>query len=56
MVAIQLWQTYRLIPDFDPADSGGSERRIRQYYLSSVINLVLAVTVILMGLKLRYGG
>ncbi len=56
MVAIQIWQTYRLIPALDPAASGASGRHIRRYYLTSVINLVLAVTVILMGLKLRYGG
>lgn len=56
MVAIQIWQTYRLAPALDPAASGDTDRHIRRYYLTSVINLVLAVTVILMGLKLRYGG
>ena len=61
IVIVQAWQSSRLAPSFvaivaetdtmGPA-AGQLQRRL---YLTALLNLVLGVTVILLGLTLRYG-
>ncbi len=62
MVAIQAWQGFRLAPAFASLVSGteqtvvpGAVKRLRRRALAtSMLNMVLAATAILLGLGLRY--
>ena len=63
IIIVQAWQSSRLAPSFVAITAGaevdvmGPEARQlqRRLYLTSILNLVLGMTVILLGLKLRYG-
>ena len=63
IIVVQAWQSSRLAPSFvamaaeaDVDSMGPASKRLqRRLYLTALLNLVLGVTVILLGLKLRYG-
>ena len=63
IVIVQAWQSSRLAPSFvasvaetETDTMGPAARKLqRQLYLTALLNLALGVTVILLGLKLRYG-
>lgn len=60
IIIIQAWQSTRLAPSFvavaaDTTDGQSAEPLRRKLYLTTLLNLALGVTVIALGLKLRYG-
>ncbi len=60
IVIVQAWQSSRLAPSFvasvaEVDTMGPAAKKLqRQLYMTTLSNLVLGVTVILLGLKLRY--
>ena len=56
VVITQAWQSYRLAPAISSTDEPDRAKGFyRRFLLTSTINLVLVASVILLGLKLRYG-
>ena len=59
IVAVQAWQSFRLVPAFASITSAtpgnATARRLqRRAIMTSILNAVLALSVILLGLELRY--